>query len=124
GYGDGVVSGIRSIAVHPKFGDIYVEVGDANGNSWIMNLDAPGHAGRHQLDVQKDMNPCMRDMDRPPGCAGTPSGKLPALFVSDEGRIVMTPAYNLLRIGRNKSTGAVTYTEYQATGCNGADCNN
>lgn len=122
GYGDAAVTGIRSIAVNPKFGDIYVEVGDANGNSWIMNVDEPGHAARHHLDVQKNLDPCLLDVDRPPNCVGTPAGKLPPLF-SDEGRIVMTPDYELLRIARNKLTGAVSYTEYRASRCSGADCN-
>jgi len=88
--GESNVESILSIAVHPTDGDIFVEVrGNGAGapggvkNRFLLNVDAHDHSLRHELVVQQDQHK-----------AGLP---VPVNFGTSDGRIVITPAYELLR---------------------------
>jgi putative pyrroloquinoline-quinone binding quinoprotein len=76
------VNGILGIAVHPAYGEIFVQVKSTAGSRFIINVDAHDRSMRHALDVQNDQH-------------------LPPPFVPksspDDGRLVIMPDGQLMR---------------------------
>jgi hypothetical protein len=119
------VAGIRSIAVQEKTGDIWVEAWDTTAftpgtsvpQAFILALNEPGHAAMHGQKFQIDhVCPCLRKGPNQPACSGAcvSANQLPLTF-SDEGRITMTPDYQILRLSRNYTTGGAAANELTST---------
>ena len=87
GTNQATVNGILGIAVHPQYGDIYVEVKGTNNFRYLLNVDAGDNSCRHGLTVQKVYQHSQ-----------TPSNAIPLDFGSTgDGHIVFMPDGMLLR---------------------------
>jgi len=105
-HGEGPINGILSIAVHPVYGDIYMEVSDSSGaqpNSHIISMSDIDQTCRHVIDVRKDRH--IDDAHFPPA--------VPSSF-NNQGRIAITPQFNLVRIVPTID-GTPTFTTYVVT---------
>jgi hypothetical protein len=81
------VNGILSIAMHPQYGDILVEVKGANGFSYLLNVDGGDNSVRHELTVQRELQHTQ-----------TPTTPVPSDFgQSSDGHLVFMPDGMLLR---------------------------
>src|SRR5262249_51937734 len=50
------VASILSIAVHPVYGDLFVEVKDSSTHRFLLNIDEHDLSARHVRDVQTDLH--------------------------------------------------------------------
>lgn len=98
---EGTVTGILGIAVHPVFGDIYLEVRNATGTQFVIDMNDNDLRGNNMIDVTNDQH----------------LGAFPASF-ANQGRIAMTPAMNLIRLVPQIDLSPVSVTTYEATPAN------
>jgi hypothetical protein len=97
--GEGTIVSIISIAVHPIFGDIYLEVIDSNNLHWILEVGDDDLTPHNEIDVAVARN--------------LGNGAITGSF-SNDGRIVMDPQFNILRIVPTID-GTPSFTTYTAT---------
>ena len=99
-HGENPFTGILSIAVHPLFGDIYLEVRDnqPTPNQYVIDVDDIDLSARNFTDVEDDEH------------EGT---GFPVSFTT-QGKLVMTPSMNLMRMVPTIN-GAPSFTAYGAS---------
>jgi hypothetical protein len=93
------VSAILGIAVHPHYGDIFVEVSDPAAHRRILQVREDDHSIRNLSDIQQDLRL---------------SPVVPPFFTND-GRLVFQPSGKLLRLVPGTAPSPATFAEFGAS---------
>lgn len=96
--GGGLVSAIRSLTADPLYGDLYIEVNDTGGRAEMLLLREDDYSVHNLFNVSVDLH--LQPF-------------APAQF-SNQGRLVLTPSGQLLRLTPSPGGGAATYSAYKA----------
>jgi hypothetical protein len=122
---ESTVQSILGIAIHPDYGDIYVEAKGTNGYSYLLNLLHPNHKVVHAFQKQQQLKHAQScGLTGDPACPSgvcdsatqrcSPPGAVPRAFAgpNSDGNIAFEPTGKLLRFVKASDSAPTQFTEY------------